>query len=393
MSRSSAASKPSSAASNRFSALTRLAELPFLAATQQALPWSFAGLLVAFAAALPFVSVPGPIFSPSLGLRVSGALLPAFGVMGLVLTGVLGAQYARRAGLRLLPSIAGPLLAFVIALPPLHGNLLAYLRVVGPSGLFLALATCGAFAIAARITRKAWLGAAAVIAIAIGLRMMNVDVPAFITVLLGPLGKMGDTYPALMVIVLVETLLWCIGMHGPALLAAVVTPVYLTLQMQNTQAFAHHLPLPHIVVVSLFLFIFPGGAGATLPLAGLLAFSRISRLRTVGRATLLPALFNTNEPLLFATPVVLNPHLMAPFVIAPLVLATTTYVAVLAGWVGRAIYYVPSSIPTLISTYIATLDVRAVALTVVNIAIATAIYLPFVRAYERHLDLPMEAAA
>ena len=83
------------------------------------------------------------------------------------------------------------------------------------------------------------------------------------------MGELGDTYVALIIIVCVQTLFWTIGLHWPALLAAVVTPVYLTLQAQNTLAFAHHAALPHIVVVSLFLFIFPGGAGSTLPLSGL----------------------------------------------------------------------------------------------------------------------------
>jgi PTS system cellobiose-specific IIC component len=177
-------------------------------------------------------------------------------------------------------------------------------------------------------------------------------------------------------------------------LAAVVTPLYLTLQSQNSNAYAHHQPLPHIVVVSLFLFIFPGGAGATLPLAALLAISRVPRLRTVGRLTLVPALFNINEPLLFGLPVVFNPVLAVPFVLAPVVLATLTYAAVAGGWVGRPIFYFPSSIPTLISTYLATLDWRACVLVVANIAIACAIYWPFVRAYERQeLHLAETAAA
>ena len=92
-------------------------------------------------------------------------------------------------------------------------------------------------------------------------------------------------------------------------------------------------------------------------------------------------------------PVVLNPFLVPPFLVAPLVLATTTYLAVALGWVGRAIYYVPSSIPTLISTYLATLDPRAIGLVAVNVTIATLIYLPFVRAYERHLQGELEVAA
>jgi cellobiose PTS system EIIC component len=157
------------------------------------------------------------------------------------------------------------------------------------------------------------------------------------------------------------------------------------MQMQNTHAFSVHEPLPYIVVVSLFLFVFPGGAGATLPLAALLAFSHVPRLRRVGRATIVPAIFNLNEPLLFAAPVVFNPHLVLPFVCAPLVLATVTYAAVAAGFVSRAAFYVPSSVPTFVSTYLATQDLRAVALAVLNVALATAIWYPFVRAYERHL--------
>ncbi|MGA2761280.1 MAG: hypothetical protein ABSF08_13295, partial [Candidatus Cybelea sp.] len=99
-----------------------------------------------------------------------------------------------------------------------------------------------------------------------------------------------------------------------------------------------------------------------------------------------PSLFNLNEPLLFAAPVVFNPHLILPFVGVPVVLATVTYAAVATGLVARAAFYVPSSVPTFISTYVATQDLRAVALAAFNIVLATAMYYPFVRAYERHLS-------
>ena len=393
MSRSSAASKPSSAASNRFAALQAVAELPFLAATREALPWSFVGLLAAFLVILPFVPVSGPLIGPSLGIRVAGALVPAFGVMGLVLAPALGWFYARRAGVDALPTVLGSTLVYLIVLPPYSGTPLTYLHGVGPGGLFIALGGCGLVALGTRLSGNAWIGAASAVVVALGLRGLHISVGDAIARALRPLGELGDTYVALVVIVLVQTLFWTIGLHGPALLAAFVTPVYLQLQTENTLAFQSHQPLPHIVVVSLFLFIFPGGAGSTLPLAALLALSRVPRLRTVGRATIVPALFNANEPLLFSVPVVLNPFLVPPFIAAPLVLATTTYVVVALGWVGRAIYYVPSSIPTLISTYVATFDARAILLVLLNLVLATVIYLPFVRAYEHHLHAQLEAAA
>jgi cellobiose-specific phosphotransferase system component IIC len=381
MSRSSAASRLSSAASK----LKAVADLPFISATRDALPWSFVGLLVAFVPLLILVPVKGPVFGPSLGLRVAGALLPAFGVMGMVLAPVLGWIYAKRTDGSVWIAAPAMLLAYLMALPEPHGTFLEYLRLVGPSGLFLALLFGGAYAVVAWASKRAWIAAAAILLLSILARVEHLSLTAAIESMLAPLGNLGDTYAALMIIVLIETLLWTCGLHGPALLAAVVTPVYLTLQAQNTVAFNAHVPLPHIVVVSLFLFVFPGGAGATLPLAALLALSRVDRLRKIGRLTIVPALFNTNEPLLFGAPVVFNPFLIPPFLLVPLILATTTYYAFALGWVGRAAFYVPSSIPTLASTYVATLDPRAVLLALANIAIATAIYFPFVRIYEAHV--------
>jgi PTS system cellobiose-specific IIC component len=315
--------------------------------------------------------------------------------MAIVLAAILSYRLALHLRLSRPVVVAGSLATFLLALPrpiTLVGDPLGYLHRVGESGLFLAiivaLTVVGACTIVRRFASNApWadvLAAITVVAIAAALFDARISLGNALITWLQPLGRLGDTYTALLLITITETLLWTVGIHGPATLAAIVTPVYLTLQLQNTEAFSHHQPLPHIVVVSLFLFVFPGGAGATLPVAALLAFSKIERLRKIGRLTIVPAIFNINEPLMFGLPVVLNPFLALPFTIVPIVLATTSYLAVAHGLVARPALYVPSGIPSFASTYIATLDVRAVALVAVNIGIATLIYLPFVRAYERH---------
>ncbi len=373
--------------------MRRLGEFPFVVAVRDALPWSFIGLAAAFVAILGIELRTGFGAAQPLGLRLASALLPAFGVMSAALVAVLPVRLARAAGYRLAPLVLGSVGGFILALPrPVEGNAIAYLRAFGPSGLFIAILACAVTAawIAAlrRIAPPAaadYIGALLAIATFAALAALHVSLPAAIAAALHPIARLGDTYLALMVIVVIETVLWTAGVHGPAMLAAVITPVYLTMQMQNTHAFTQHVALPYIVVVSLFLFVFPGGAGATLPLAALLAISKVPRLRRVGRATIVPALFNFNEPLLFAAPVVFNPHFILPFVGAPLVLATVTYAAVALGFVARAAFYVPSSVPTFISTYLATQDLRALALVAFNIALATVIWYPFVRAYERHV--------
>jgi PTS system cellobiose-specific IIC component len=403
MSRSSAASKPSSAASKSPNAffwferravpvMRRLGDLPFVAAVREALPWSLIGLAAAFVAILAVQLRAGPVAGPSLGLLVAAALLPAFGVMAATLVVLLALRLARATSYPPVPMVLASAAGFALALPrPFGPDPIAYLRLLGAAGLFLAMLACGVTAAWIAVLRRGriplagWVGAALAVATFAALPLAHVSLAADIGAAMQPISRLGDTYAALIVIVLAQTLLWTTGVHGPAVLATIVTPVYLTMQMQNTHAFAVHAPLPFIVVVSLFLFVFPGGAGATLPLAALLAISRVPRLRRIGRITLLPALFNINDPLIFGAPIVFNPYLVIPFVAAPFVLASLTYGVVAAGLVSRAAFYVPSSVPTLVSTYVATQDVRAIALALVNIALAALIYYPFVRAYERHV--------
>jgi PTS system cellobiose-specific IIC component len=405
MSRSSVASKPSSAASKVRQAfvafegravpvMRRLGELPFIVAVREALPWSFIALAAAFAVILTVELAGGTSRGLPLGLRLAAALLPAFGVMAMALAVVLPLRLAKASHHRVAPLLLGSVGSFALALPrPFGPDPITYLRLLGAAGLFIAILACGVTAawtvFARRCLRGAWAeyaGAMLAICTFAALLALHVSLPGAIAAAMHPIARLGDTYFALMAIVAIETILWTAGIHGPAMLAAIVTPVYLTMQMQNTHAFIAHAPLPYVVVVSLFLFVFPGGAGATLPLAALLAISRVPRLRRVGRATFLPSLFNLNEPLLFAAPVVFNPHLMLPFVGAPLVLATVTYAAVATGLVARPAFYIPSSVPTLISTYAATQDLRAIALATFNIVLATLIWYPFVRAYERHFS-------
>ncbi len=367
-----------------------------MAAVREALPWSLIGLAVAAGILFFLIPVPGPWLGIALARRVSGALVPGFSVMAAVLVPILAWCLAKRANYDRAALLVASVAGFALALPrPVFApDALTYLHALGAIGLFLAMVVCGATGLCFALVRRAipsatiagWIGAALAVALFSALPFWHVSIAADVTRLIEPMARLGDSYPALMAIVVVETLLWTAGIHGPASLAAIVTPVYLTLQVQNTNAYAAHLPLPHIVVVSLFLFVFPGGAGATLPLAGLLAISRVARLRRIGRLTLLPSLVNINEPLIFGIPIVFNPYLAVPFVLAPVVLATVTYLAVAWGWVSRAAFYVPSVLPAPVSTYLATLDPRAPLLVVANLVLATAIYFPFVRAYERHVE-------
>lgn len=356
-----------------------------MTAVRDSLPWSLAGF-VAGLLVLLLARVP-----------LAHAVLPALALASVALIVVLAIRVAQRLELTSAVTVPACIVTFALALPrPYLGpNVVAYLQRLGGSGLFLAMLSVLLVALACAGARRLlpaqraadWVGSALIVVLALALFWQHVSLGDAVVAALHPLTRLGDTLTALLLITATETILWTFGIHGPAMLAAVVTPLYLTLQTQNTEAFSSHTPLPHIVVVSTFLFVFPGGAGATLPLAAYFALSKVPKLRTVGRVAIVPAIFNINEPLIFGAPLIANPYFALPFTLVPLILATLTWFAMDHGLVARPAFYMPGSIPSFISTFSATLDWRAPVLVAVNIAIAAVCYWPFFRAYERSLDI------
>jgi PTS system cellobiose-specific IIC component len=360
-------------------------ESPEMLAIRWGLPWSFAGL----GAGLPIFMLLRP--SGSLLDRFSHSFGAAFGVMSALLVILLTVDLARRRAVPVWLALPTALTAFVLSLP--YGETTSFVDLataLGSSGLFLAIGVALIDVNVLRLTRRrlgnvtgSVVGGAAIVGTAVFLLSRGISLALELDRLIEPMGMLGDTLTALLVLTFVETLLWTVGIHGPALLAAVVLPVYIKLQLENTEALAHGQPLPHIVTVSIFLFVFPGGAGATLPAVLLLLRSKVKRIRTVAFATLVPSIFNANEPLMFGLPVVLNPTLGVPFVLAPLVLALITYYATALGWVARTAYYIPSTIPIPFNVFVATRDWRSLVLIAVNFSVSLLIYAPFVATYER----------
>jgi PTS system cellobiose-specific IIC component len=371
----------------------RFGDVPAILALRDALPASFAGLIAGLAAFLTFAehgSIIARFRDAFSSKRLVLTLDVGFTSMSVVLLVALAVVLTRRLrypGWVMLPAT---LAVFLLSMPhPRAAKISDYALALGASGLFLAivvtLLTAGALSLARRQwgAGREWIGALGVIGVAFAAFELHLSLARALGLAIEPLGNLGDTYTALLVITLLQAALWLVGIHGPALLAAVITPIYLKLQFANTAAYSHGEPLPHIIVVSTFLFVFPGGAGATLPLALLLLRSKSPRLKKIALASIGPSIINTNEPLILGVPLVFNAYLAIPFVVAPGVLATTTYVAMKIGLVRAPAFYVPSSVPTLISVVLATFDWRALILAVVNIGLATVIYLPFVRIFER----------
>jgi len=217
---------------------------------------------------------------------------------------------------------------------------------------------------------------------------LNFDIQTTIMNLFKPIVNVaGNSLGGVLVPVIFITLLWSAGIHGMSVIGSLIRPIWLVLLDQNTAALSAGHALPNIAVEPFFQwFIWIGGAGATLSLAILLCFSKSEYLKRVGRFSIIPGIFNINEPLIFGVPIVMNPILAIPFILGPVVASIIAYAATAAGLVAKVTVLAPWTLPAPIGAFMATGgDWKAAVLVIINIAVVTVIYYPFFKVYEKKM--------
>jgi len=208
------------------------------------------------------------------------------------------------------------------------------------------------------------------------------------TILAAPLNALGGSLIGALIAVLMVHLLWSTGIHGAAIVGGVMGPIWLSLMDQNRAVFQANpqAELPNVITQQFFdLWIYAGGSGATLALVILMLWrARSEQMKSLGRLSIGPGIFNINEPITFGMPVVMNPLLIIPFILAPLVLVLVTYFAMASGLVAKPSgVAVPWTTPPLISGYLATGGkISGTVLQLVNFFISMAIYYPFFRMWD-----------
>ena len=126
--------------------------------------------------------------------------------------------------------------------------------------------------------------------------MLHLDLVDALARAIAPLIRAADSLPGVLLLVLLDSGLWLLGIHAAALTAG-MRPIWEAMLVSNMEAVAAAAPLPHVAPLHFYLwFVWQGGSGAALALGLLLLRCRSSQLRTVGRAGILPVLCNINEP-------------------------------------------------------------------------------------------------
>ncbi|VPD55359.1 PTS system transporter subunit IIC [Streptococcus pneumoniae] len=210
---------------------------------------------------------------------------------------------------------------------------------------------------------------------------MGTDIFKVIAIPFGFVSNLTNSWIGLMIIYLLTQLLWIVGIHGANIVFAFVSPIALANMAENAAG-------GHFAVAGEFsnMLVIAGGSGATLGLCLYIAFaSKSEQLKAIGRASVVPALFNINEPLIFGLPIIYNPALAIPFILAPMVTATIYYVANSLNFIKPIIAQVPWPTPVGIGAFLGTADLRAVLVALVCAFAAFLVYLPFIRVYDQKL--------
>ena len=117
----------------------------------------------------------------------------------------------------------------------------------------------------------------------------------------------------------------------------------------------------------------------------LLLRSKSAELKTLGKLSIGPAIFNINEPATFGYPIMYNPTLAIPFVINPLITMIICYFGYMVGFFKPAFTMITATLPIGVSPYLCTLSWTNILIPVIAFIVAWVVYRPFFKVYERDL--------
>ncbi|MFC6314477.1 PTS sugar transporter subunit IIC [Lapidilactobacillus achengensis] len=201
-----------------------------------------------------------------------------------------------------------------------------------------------------------------------------------------PLQGLTDSFGGMLAIAFLVPFLWFFGVHGATIVGGIMGPLLQANALANQKILDAGKALTvanggHIVTQQLMdQFMTVTGSGMTIGLLiFMFFFAKSAQWKTLGRLSIAPGIFNINEPILFAAPIVLNPIMGIPFFLAPMASATLTWIALRLGWIplfgGTMVAW---TTPPIISGFLVG-GVRTALWQALMLFITFLIYLPFAR--------------
>lgn len=214
------------------------------------------------------------------------------------------------------------------------------------------------------------------------------------TLIQTPLKNVGTSLAGCLILYTLGNLLFTQGIHQSVIYSSILEPLLIVNMTENMAAFAAGEPIPNIINVSMVPgFGMMGGSGSTICLViATLLFSKYKPSRDIVKLSMVPGLFNINEPMIFGYPIVFNYALVIPFIAVPALGITIAYAATAMGLMNPCVVQIPWTTPPLLSGFLATGgDWRAIVVQAIIIVLGVLIYLPFMKASEKVQKKIMEA--
>ena len=214
-----------------------------------------------------------------------------------------------------------------------------------------------------------------------------------------PLQNVGGSMAGVATFTLLIPFLWWFGVHGATVVGS-VSGTIATANLQTNQAIFDELTAQGMsraeaiaalpdhgaqIYTSAFNNCFGAitGSGITMGLViFMLFFAKSAQFKQVGKLGIGCGIFNINEPILFGTPIVMNPKLFLPFVAAPFLGVMGAYVLTMIRVIPYTIGVdVPWTTPPILSGLICIGPMAAI-WQLAEIAISFFVYLPFAKSLD-----------
>jgi len=212
--------------------------------------------------------------------------------------------------------------------------------------------------------------------------ILKIDVYNVIVKFFSPLGGIIETLPGFVLLMFIFCFIYSMGISTWAM-TPIATPVFLAAIQANQSNGAHNIVTGE-TIYSTYLWI--GGVGCTMPLVLMMLFmSKSKRLKVLGKAFIVPSIFNVNEPVVFGA-IVWNPYLMVPMWLQGIILPIIIWTGLKTG-LGS----IPTRVfqmwytPYPINTWINAPTVGSILLVLIVFCVSAVIWYPFFKLYDRDL--------
>ncbi len=200
-----------------------------------------------------------------------------------------------------------------------------------------------------------------------------------------PLQGMTSSFGGAIIMAFAMSFLWWFGIHGSTIVSGIMTGVLMSNMLANQEILDAGQVLTaangYIVTFNFRTMLqIITGSGITIGIVVyMLFFAKSQQFKQLGKLSIGPALFNINEPVLFGTPIVMNPILIIPFIGVPIVATIVAYASMKLGLVPiMGNVNPPWTTPPIISGFLVG-GWRLAALQAIIMVISIFGYFPFIR--------------